>query len=57
MFTAIQNVTPSHLADHKLHDFKNISTGDASIAGDQAFDQPEIKLPIPATEIEIIELS
>ena len=57
MFTAMQNITPSHLADHKLHDFKNIATGTASSEGDQAFDQPEIKPAPTATDIEFIELS
>jgi len=57
MFTAMQNITPSHLADHKLHDFKNIATGTASSEGDQAFDQPEIKAAPTATDIEFIELS
>jgi tRNA 2-thiocytidine biosynthesis protein TtcA len=39
MFTALQNVVPSHLMDTKRHDFKNIRvTGVASIDGDKAFD-------------------
>ena len=57
MITPMQNITPSHLADHKLHDFKNIATGTASSEGDQAFDQPEIKPAPTATDIEFIELS
>jgi len=57
MFTAMQNVTPSHLADHKLHDFKSLSTGVANAEGDLAFDQPEIKPAATATDIEFIELT
>lgn len=42
MFRAMQNVTPSHLVDSKLHDFKSIkATGVASEDGDIAFDKPE----------------
>jgi tRNA 2-thiocytidine biosynthesis protein TtcA len=47
MFTALQNVVPSHLMDHKLHDFKNVyATGVEDEAGDKAFDAEEF--PIPA---------
>ena len=39
MFTALQNVVPSHLMDTKRHDFKNIkTTGLADAEGDKAFD-------------------
>ncbi|PHR66953.1 tRNA 2-thiocytidine(32) synthetase TtcA [Pseudidiomarina marina] len=39
MFTALQNIVPSHLADAELYDFKNIqATGEANADGDQAFD-------------------
>ncbi len=39
MFTALQNVTPSHLADSSLFDFKSIAaTGEENIEGDTAFD-------------------
>ncbi len=42
MFAALQNVVPSHLMDHKLHDFKNLQiTGVADEAGDKAFDEEE----------------
>ena len=45
MFTALQNVVPSHLMDAKLHDFKGIkTTGVADEAGDKAFD-PESFAP------------
>lgn len=57
MFTAMQNVVPSHLADHSLFDFKNIQAGDLIDGGDTAFDQ-EVK---PATQapdntVQIVEL-
>lgn len=42
MFTALQNVTPSHLADPTLFDFKNLKIQSSPYAnGDIGFDQPE----------------
>ncbi len=42
MFAALQNVVPSHLMDHQLHDFKNLQiTGIADEDGDKAFDEEE----------------
>ena len=42
MFTALQNVVPSHLLDGKRHDFKGLkATGVADDEGDKAFDAPE----------------
>ena len=42
MFTALQNVVPSHLMDAKLHDFKNLkTTGVPDDNGDKAFDEEE----------------
>lgn len=38
IFTAMQNVKPSHLMDNKLFDFKNINVGDIVDEGDTAFD-------------------
>ena len=39
MFTALQNVVPSHLLDLKRHDFKGIkATGEVDKDGDMAFD-------------------
>jgi tRNA 2-thiocytidine biosynthesis protein TtcA len=47
MFTALQNVVPSHLMDHRKHDFKNIRvTGVADEDGDKAFDQEEFTPPV-----------
>jgi tRNA 2-thiocytidine biosynthesis protein TtcA len=46
MFTALQNVVPSHLMDHRKHDFKNIQvTGVPDADGDRAFDAEEITPP------------
>ena len=44
MFSALQNVIPSHLCDPKLFDFKNIQRGAVleGIEGDIAFDKAEI---------------
>ena len=46
MFTALQNVVPSHLMDHSKHDFKNIRpTGLEDESGDKAFDAEEFPSP------------
>ena len=46
MFTAMQNVVPSHLCDSNLFDFKNIdSTSGIINGGDTAFDQVAIETP------------
>jgi len=46
MFTALQNVVPSHLMDHTKHDFKNIRpTGIADENGDKAFDAEDLPPP------------
>ena len=42
IFTAMQNVVPSHLADNELFDFKNLKTGEVIDGGDIALDKPEI---------------
>ena len=42
MFSALQNIVPSHLMDSKRHDFKGIrATGVANAEGDKAFDADE----------------
>ncbi|MFG0832237.1 tRNA 2-thiocytidine(32) synthetase TtcA [Aeromonas bivalvium] len=48
MFTAIQDVVPSHLLDHQLFDFKSINRDSGIIdGGDKAFDPPELpKAPL-----------
>jgi tRNA 2-thiocytidine biosynthesis protein TtcA len=46
MFTALQNVVPSHLMDHKQHDFKNVrATGVEDADGDIAFDAEDFTPP------------
>jgi tRNA 2-thiocytidine biosynthesis protein TtcA len=48
MFSALQNVVPSHLMDGKRHDFKGIqATGLADEEGDLAFDPPSFPAPVP----------
>ena len=39
LFTAMQNIKPSHMLDGALFDFKSVSVGDAVDEGDVAFDQ------------------
>ena len=40
VFTALQNITPSHMPDRQLFDFKQIfATGQADPDGDKAFDE------------------
>ena len=58
MFTALQNVVPSHLADGTCHDFKTLTaTGVASEDGDRAFDaQAFDKAAFPVSGMRILEL-
>ncbi|CFQ57309.1 C32 tRNA thiolase [Yersinia frederiksenii] len=45
MFSAMQNVVPSHLNDHKLFDFKSITHNSEVVdGGDLAFDREELPL-------------
>ena len=45
MFSAMQNVVPSHLSDVNLFDFKGIQHGSAVVdGGDLAFDREEIRM-------------
>lgn len=49
MFTAMQNVVPSHLADTSLFDFKSITKDSGVIdGGDIAFDKESFKQPATA---------
>jgi len=46
MFTAMQNVVPSHLCDSNLFDFANINSSSGIInGGDTAFDEVSIETP------------
>jgi len=53
MFTALQNIVPSHLADGTQYDFKGLTlTGVASDDGDRAFDPPELPTTaLPALQV------
>jgi tRNA 2-thiocytidine biosynthesis protein TtcA len=53
MFTALQNVVPSHLMDTTRFDFKNIkTTGVADVDGDKAFDTEEFAAPtLPGLQV------
>ena len=54
MFNALQHVTPSHLLDGTLHDFRNLkATGVPDADGDTAFDPPSF--PAPAQPVRIIQ--
>ncbi len=54
MFSALQNVVPSHLMDGKRHDFKGIKvTGVANPDGDLAFD-PEVFEPAPLPGLQAL---
>jgi len=56
MFTALQNVVPSHLMDVKRHDFKGIKiTGIADENGDKVFDEEEFSLPSVAG-VQLVQL-
>jgi len=44
VFTAMQNIVPSHLADNRSFDFKNLTQDTPVDEGDIAFDAPEIPL-------------
>jgi len=58
MFTAMQNVVPSHLVDGDLFDFKNIKVGQVTDGGDTAFDQEVAATPqAESSAVQIIELS
>ena len=49
MFSALQNIVPSHLMDRQHHDFKNIrATGVVDAQGDKAFDADEFVAPLTA---------
>ncbi|WP_105255575.1 tRNA 2-thiocytidine(32) synthetase TtcA [Pseudoalteromonas sp. T1lg75] len=42
IFTAMQNVVPSHLADTNLFAFSDLQTGEVIDGGDTAMDKPEV---------------
>ncbi|WP_125561408.1 tRNA 2-thiocytidine(32) synthetase TtcA [Pseudoalteromonas rubra] len=66
IFTAMQNVAPSHLADHALFDFQGLQKDDIIDGGDIALDKPQFPdapqstaqdEDEPVVQIQAIELS
>jgi len=58
MFTAMQNVVPSHLVDRNLFDFSGISVGEVVDGGDTAFDQEvDTGAAKNETTVQVIELT
>ncbi|KGQ68201.1 tRNA 2-thiocytidine(32) synthetase TtcA [Gallibacterium anatis] len=59
MFSALQNIVPSHLCDAKLFDFKSIQRGVSleNIEGDIAFDKPDLPTAplLPDEENDFLE--
>jgi len=53
MFSALQNIVPSHLMDARLYDFQGLKvTGIASEDGDKAFDEEDISVPtLPGLQV------
>jgi tRNA 2-thiocytidine biosynthesis protein TtcA len=45
VFTAMQNIVPSHLADSALFDFRGLTLDTPVDEGDIAFDEPVMPLP------------
>ncbi|MBC7601610.1 MAG: tRNA 2-thiocytidine(32) synthetase TtcA [Ramlibacter sp.] len=57
MFTALQNVVPSHLADGTLYDFKSLAaSGVPSDDGDKAFDPPEFPVSGGLPGLQVVKI-
>ena len=57
MFTALQNVVPSHLADGSHYDFKGlVANGLADEDGDKAFDPQDFAGAASFPELQIIKI-
>jgi tRNA 2-thiocytidine biosynthesis protein TtcA len=53
MFSALQNVVPSHLMDTRLHPFQALkATGEASEDGDKAFDTEPVAPPVALPHLD-----
>jgi tRNA 2-thiocytidine biosynthesis protein TtcA len=58
VFTALQNIVPSHLADGTLYDFKGLRVGEVGEdmdGGDIAFDAPS-RFDEPTSILKFIEV-
>jgi len=57
MFTALQNVVPSHLMDGRLHDFRNLkASGVPDENGDRAFDEEEFPATPSLPGVQVVSL-
>jgi tRNA 2-thiocytidine biosynthesis protein TtcA len=57
MFTALQNIVPSHLADGTIHDFKGLKlTGVANGDGDKAFDADDFAQSLAMASLQVIKM-
>ncbi|MFN4005819.1 MAG: tRNA 2-thiocytidine(32) synthetase TtcA [Hylemonella sp.] len=57
MFTALQNVVPSHLMDARLHDFRNLkASGVPDENGDRAFDEEELPATPSLPGVQVVSL-
>ena len=57
MFTALQNVVPSHLMDARLHDFKNLkASGVPDENGDIVFDEEEFPTTPALPGVQVVSL-
>ncbi len=52
VFTAMQNIVPSHLADNRLFDFRGLNIGTQVDEGDIAFDAPELPPVFTGTTVQ-----
>jgi tRNA 2-thiocytidine biosynthesis protein TtcA len=57
MFSALQSVVPTHLADGTLYDFRHLKvTGEASDDGDKAFDEEDFPAPAALPNLQVIKM-
>ncbi len=57
MFSALQNVVPSHLLDRSRYDFEGLqTTGVASVDGDMAFDPPSFPSASTLSGLQVVHI-